>query len=102
WQFNQGLMELEFWAIPKNSPNAETALRFISKSLDREQQAAFVNAIAYGPTNLDALSLVSQKIIPVLPSSDAVLPKQVVVNAEWWAENESRISALWEEWKQKK
>jgi len=101
WQFDQGLMEVEFWAVPKNSHNKETAFDFISFSLDAERQAAFDNTIAYGPTNKAALPFLRAEILAAIPSSRDTLPSQVPVNAEWWAANESKVSAQWDQWLQK-
>lgn len=101
WQFNLGLMEVEFWAVPKNSQNKEAAFDFISLSLDADRQAAFANTIAYGPTNKAALPLVRAEILAAIPSSPDALPNQVPVNAEWWAANESKVSAQWDQWLQK-
>jgi len=102
WQFNQGLMEVEFWAVPKNSLNADAAFDFISFSLDAERQASFANTIAYGPTNKAALPMVRAEILAAIPSSPGALPNQVPVNAEWWAANESKVSAQWDQWLQKR
>jgi putative spermidine/putrescine transport system substrate-binding protein len=101
WQFNQGLMEVEFWAVPKNSQNKDAAFEFISFSLEAGRQAAFANAIAYGPTNKAALPSVHVEVLTAIPSSPAALPNQIPVNAEWWAANESKVSAQWDQWLQK-
>jgi len=101
WQFNQGLMEVEFWAVPKNSHNQQAAFDFISFSLDAERQAAFVNSIAYGPTNIGAIQAVRTEILPAIPSSKENLSSQIMVNAEWWATNESKVSVQWDDWLQK-
>jgi putative spermidine/putrescine transport system substrate-binding protein len=101
WQFNQGLMEVEFWAVPKNSQNKQAAFDFINFSLDAERQAVFVNTIAYGPTNSAALRWVRADVLSAIPSSRDALPNQVLVNAEWWAANESKVSAQWDQWLQK-
>jgi len=100
WSFNQGLMETEFWAVPKNSTHKDEAFRFIAFSLDAERQAAFVNSTAYGPTNLSALPLVHADVMSAIPSSKTILPTQVPVNPDWWAQNESRVSVLWDQWRQ--
>lgn len=99
WSWNQGLMETEYWAIPKNTSHPREALDFIAFSLATPQQAFFANEIAYGPTNLDALPLVKKKILEALPNSEKALPLQIPVNSQWWAENEASVGARWERWK---
>ena len=96
--FRQGLMEVEYWAVPRNAPNREAAFHFIAFSLQANRQAAFSNEIAYGPTNPDALAFISNEVKDALPTAASVLPSQIPVNAEWWAENEAQVSARWEQW----
>jgi putative spermidine/putrescine transport system substrate-binding protein len=102
WQFDQGLMEVEFWAVPKNSPHKSAAFEFIEFSLQPDRQADFANTIAYGPTNRAALANIRPDILSAIPSSREALPNQIAVNAEWWAANESKLSAQWQEWLQKR
>jgi putative spermidine/putrescine transport system substrate-binding protein len=101
WQVNQGLMETEFWAVPKNSAHQEAAFDFIAFSLESERQAEFANMIAYGPTNTAALAKVRPDILSAIPTSRDALPSQIMVDADWWAANESKVSAQWQEWLQK-
>lgn len=96
WTMSQGLFELEFWAVPKNSAHKKEAFQFIRYSLEKQQQADFSNAIAYAPTNTESISLISPEVKSSLPSGDG---DQVIVDAEWWAANEDKVSARWETWK---
>lgn len=98
WVMNGGLMELEFWAIPKNAPHPKRALAYVKSTLRAERQAKFASTIAYGPTNLDASKSISAEILAALPTAPATLPSQVAVDAEWWAANEAKVSARWERW----
>ncbi len=98
WSWNHGLMETEYWAVPKNTRHAKEAMQFIAFALRKEQQSAFANEIAYGPTNLDAVALVKPEILRALPNSIEALPLQVAVNSAWWAKNEARVGAMWERW----
>lgn len=97
WTFNGGLYEYEYWAVPKNAPHPELAFRFICFSLEKDTQANFANEIAYLPTNLDAMSLISPNVRSAMPGS---LDKQgeAIIDAEWWAQNEGRVGARWERW----
>lgn len=98
WTLNQGLMETEFWVVPKNASNPDLAFAFIRFSLQAPEQAQFSNQIAYGPTNLDAVPNVSKDIMAALPNSPAALSLQIPVNFDWWASNQSTIEAEWEQW----
>ena len=98
WSWKQGLMETEYWAVPRNAPHPDEAIEFIKFALQSPQQAAFANAIAYGPTNLGALPAIRDDIKTALPNSVTALPDQIPVNTAWWAENEAAVGARWEKW----
>lgn len=98
WSWNQGLMEMESWGVPMNSQHVDAAMRFIAFSVTASAQAAFTNAIAYGPTNKDALQQVKHEVIKALPNSDDALSLQVPVDPGWWAENEKVVSTRWQKW----
>jgi putative spermidine/putrescine transport system substrate-binding protein len=102
WSWRNGLMETEYWAIPKNAKNPEEAEKFIAFSLQARQQANFANEIAYGPTNLDALPFVTAEITRAVPNSPEALPTQIPVDADWWAQNEAAVNARWEQWQNRR
>lgn len=102
WSWNQGLMETEYWVVPKNAPHPEEAVRFIAFALREAQQATFSNEIAYGPTNLGALPHISTEITQAVPNSPEALPKQIPVDPDWWAANEAAVNARWERWQNRR
>lgn len=97
WEISNGLLEIEYWVVPKNSTNKQVAFDFIRFSLQSAPQAEFSNTIAYIPTNSEALLSINSEVKSAIPdinhSSD-----QIIVNAEWWAENQAKVSARWEGW----
>lgn len=97
WSMTQGLLEFEFWAVPRNARNPELAFDFIRFSLEREQQAAFANRIAYIPTNQDARPLISETIRAAVPDTSPA-GGQIAVDAAWWAEHEAEVAARWQQW----
>lgn len=97
WTFKGSLYEYEFWAVPINAPHPKQAFRFIRFSLEKDAQANFANQIAYLPTNLDAMSLISPNVRSAMPGvSDK--QEEVIVDAEWWAQNEGPVGARWMRW----
>jgi putative spermidine/putrescine transport system substrate-binding protein len=94
---NQGLLETEYWAVPKNVVNPELAFQFIRFSLEVKQQAAFANTIAYIPTNRDAEPLIARAVKAAVPDTE-LGGGQIDVNAEWWAQHEAEAAARWQQW----
>ncbi|MEA2906297.1 MAG: putative spermidine/putrescine transport system substrate-binding protein [Alphaproteobacteria bacterium] len=97
WSMNQGLLETEYWAVPKNVVNPELAFQFIRFSLEVKQQAAFANTIAYIPTNRDAEPLIARAVKAAVPDTE-LGGGQIDVNAEWWAQHEAEAAARWQQW----
>ncbi|MDP2433153.1 MAG: ABC transporter substrate-binding protein [Pseudomonadota bacterium] len=97
WTFKSGLYEYEYWAVPKNAPHPDLAFRFIRFSLEKDAQADFANQIAYLPTNLDAMPLISPNVRSAMPGGSDK-QDEVIVDAEWWAQNEGQVGARWERW----
>lgn len=98
WTTHGGLLEVEYWVVPKNSPNVGEAMKFIRHSLMKKQQAAFSNQIAYAPVNLSAMTDITENVREALPDLGKPELGQGVVNAEWWSTNEAEVSARWEAW----
>lgn len=84
FQWDQSLLQYDYWVAMRNSPNAENAMKFLAFISKPEQQAAFVNAIGYGPINDDTYKLLDAKMLPDLPGSPDNLKKQVLQNYDWW------------------
>jgi len=97
WSMNQGLLEVEYWAVLRNSANPQKAFEFIRYSLGAQPQANFANRIAYIPTNIDAQPLVSAAVRTGVPDTGPS-GRQISVNSDWWAQNEARVAARWQQW----
>lgn len=103
--YNQGKRFLDYWVIPRGAPHEANAQRFIEFATRARQQAAFVQRIAYGPTNLGALQLVSPELARRLPSHSDNMKQQFALDAGWYAQvgpdgvsNLERVIARWNEW----
>jgi putative spermidine/putrescine transport system substrate-binding protein len=97
WSWNQGLMETEYWAVPKNT-----------KHCSRGDEVFWL--LPFAPSSSRCLQTrlptvrpiwrrcasSGQKSCRLLPNSEKALPFQIPVNSAWWAENEARVGALWE------
>ena len=52
-----GIYDLDYWVMPKGTPNKDAALKFIAMASSPEAQATYAKNISYGPTNNEALAL---------------------------------------------
>ncbi|MDC3379544.1 ABC transporter substrate-binding protein [Planctomycetota bacterium] len=99
YTWNQGLMDCEWWVIPKGAPNAERAREFIRFALSPEAQANQPQHIAYGPTNKLAIAQLSEEVLANLPTAPQNLAVQTRLDAQWWAEHEAEVTERWSLWK---
>lgn len=84
FEWDQSLIQTQFWGVVKNSPNRENAMKFIAFASRAEGQAVAANLVGYGPTNQNAFADIKPELLPWLPGSPQNLPKQVLQNYDWW------------------
>lgn len=84
--------------IPKGAPNEEAAQEFIKFASEPEQSAGFAAAAAIGPANTEA----EAKLEPLQEEVNVFSPEhekdQVLVDANWWAENLEPTVEAWTDW----
>jgi putative spermidine/putrescine transport system substrate-binding protein len=97
-EWNQGMLNSDWWVVPKSSKNKKLAMEFIAFALDPNAQAAFTRYIPYSPSNPAAEKLIPADRLKDLPGSDANRSKQFLVNTKWWAENQDEVMTRWNEW----
>ncbi|WP_283805584.1 extracellular solute-binding protein [Bradyrhizobium tropiciagri] len=95
----------DHWAIPKGSPSAQKAQRFIEFATRAERQAAFAQIYPEGPTNRNAFRLLSEQLARKLPSHPHYMASSVVMNGQWYGQraadgktNSDRLRERWNEW----
>jgi putative spermidine/putrescine transport system substrate-binding protein len=100
--FNQGFFMINYWAVVKDTPNKNMAMKFLNSICDPERQAVWSGIIKYSCTN--------PKFIQYLPPAEqrdhAVhadnLKVQVPVTddkvIDWLAKNDSMITEKWNAW----
>jgi putative spermidine/putrescine transport system substrate-binding protein len=106
YEWNQGKLRLDFWAIPKGAKNVGDAMRFIDFALAPERQAEQVKIYPGGPTNAKAYDFIAKELLAELPSSPENLKKQYRFNDEYWLapfgnagkSNQDVINERWNAW----
>lgn len=98
YHFNQSLFVSDAWVIPKGSSNKKAAMEFIAFASQAETQAAYSEAIPYGPVNKEALKLIGEKRLPDIPSSEQNFQLGVLQDFDWWAENGEKVGSRFNNW----
>lgn len=99
YSWEGGALELDYWVIPRGSRNTDAASRFILFASLPYTMATQAELIGYGPVNLTALTFISDKTKPHLPTYAPNRTLSFVVDARWWSAHEEEIKARWIGWK---
>jgi putative spermidine/putrescine transport system substrate-binding protein len=97
-EWNEAALQVQFWGIMKGARNLENAQRFIEFACQPQIQASHASLIPYGPTNRQAFKHIKGDLAARLPSSPEHKPKAFLHNAQWWADNRSKVSERWSQW----
>ena len=97
-EWNEAMLQSQYWAPMKGSRNAENAQRFIDFACQPELQANLAKMIPYGPTNRQAFKSIPASLAAQLPSSPENRQKAFVQNGKWWADNRPMVSERWSQW----
>jgi putative spermidine/putrescine transport system substrate-binding protein len=97
-EWNEAMLQTQYWAILKGAKNLENAQRFIEFACQPEIQASHAKQIPYGPTNRQAFKSIPADIAARLPSSPEQKAKAFLQNGKWWADNRAMVSERWSQW----
>ena len=97
--YNQALLDYDCFAIPKGSPNKDTAMKFLAEISKAEYQANLPLYITYGPTNKAAYDLgtIDEATAKALPSHPDNAVLQLPVSLEWYAKWETIAAEMYQE-----
>ena len=88
FEWNQGLMEVNYWVIVGNSANYRAAMEFIKFTTRAEVQAAMSELQPLGPSNREAFKFLSEARAQQLPTYPENLERQIFIDASFWAEKD--------------
>jgi putative spermidine/putrescine transport system substrate-binding protein len=97
-EWNEAMLQTQFWSILKGAKNLENAQRFIEFACQPEIQASHAKHIPYGPTNRQAFKGIPADVAARLPSSPEHKAKAFLQNGKWWADNRAMVSERWSQW----
>jgi putative spermidine/putrescine transport system substrate-binding protein len=93
-----GIYDLDYWVIPKGTPNKDLAYKFIAMASTPAAQAEYAKLISYGPTNTKALGMLDAKVLGMLPSSPANSRDALQFNIKFWADQGEALEKRFAAW----
>lgn len=92
------IFDVDFWTIPKGSPNRDLAMRFIAFASDPDRQADYARLISYGPTHTKTLSKLDAKVLANLPSAPANAKDALRFDFRFWADQGEVLEKRFAAW----
>jgi putative spermidine/putrescine transport system substrate-binding protein len=99
--WKQGMMTVDWLAVPKGAKNKANAMKLINFMNKPELQAELARAAGIGPANAKALDLLSSADRENMPAYHFQKGNMVRFGDAWWAENLSKMEERWNAWKLK-
>jgi putative spermidine/putrescine transport system substrate-binding protein len=96
--WKDGLLGMDGWAIPRGTPRADLARKFVRFCADPKRMAAWTEILAYGPTNLQAYQHIDKKRAALLPTHPDHVKQMRVQDAQWYAKNLSKLNERFRSW----
>lgn len=102
------VLEEEWLVILSGSPNKTAAMDFVRFAAAPMQQALQSKYIGYGPMRKSAYDIIAsnepwyhngRSVMEYLESRPEVLPRSIIANPDWWAENSERLQSRFDAWR---
>lgn len=97
-QWNQNQVLVQSYGIPKNTKNADAALKFIDYSLSAEVQSRWFSAYQAIPVNRKAYTNTSKLLIDPATGTPWTISKGFMNDIHWWSKNRAKVNAMWSNW----
>lgn len=97
-------MDLDMFAIPKDSPNPEAAMEYLKFATDTKRLADQAKYIAYGPSRKSSAALVGlyqdgeTEMGPHMPTKPEHMETAVMDDPEFWADHDAELSERFNAW----
>jgi putative spermidine/putrescine transport system substrate-binding protein len=96
--WSQSIYEMDYYVIPKGSPNKAAAEKFLAYMVSPDAQAAFSKQIAYGPVNREALKKLDKKTLDALPNSAQNGKEAISGNFQFWVDQGDALEQRFTAW----
>ncbi|WP_298722264.1 ABC transporter substrate-binding protein [uncultured Ferrovibrio sp.] len=94
--WHHALVQYDYWVVPRNSPNAENAMKFLAFVSRAKPQADFANLMAFGPVNTKAYAYIKPDLAEWLPGSPKTAAQSIYQDYRWWSEQGPDGKTNWE------
>ncbi|MFC5473203.1 ABC transporter substrate-binding protein [Paraherbaspirillum soli] len=92
------IYNLDYWVIPKGTPNKAQAEKFIAFASTPDSQKNYASTISYGPVNNNALKLLDAKTLANLPTSTANARDALQLSLPFWADHGEELEQRFAAW----
>jgi putative spermidine/putrescine transport system substrate-binding protein len=103
--WNQAILQVDYWAIPRGATNVPAAQRFIEFACRPDRQAEFATLISYAPSLPAAYDLIPKERRGVLVTAPEHKDQIVQFDPEFWASKNAEgktmndvAGELWQKW----
>lgn len=96
--WNGSIYDLDYWAIPKGSPNKAQAMQYIAYTLSSKPQQDYAKHIAYGPVNETAIKALDEKTLENLPNSPKNGKTAIQENLTFWTDHGDELEQRFASW----
>ena len=97
-EWNQGLIKLSAYGIPKGAPHSCWAQQYLAVMTDPKRQAVYAEEIGYPGLSLDSPQYVNEKLAKNLPTYPDNISKQVWTDTVWWRDHGQEVHERWNKW----
>ena len=98
YNLDQTLYASDSWVVPKGVKDKKKSMEFVAFAIEAKQQYEFSKLLPFGPVNKKAVAMMDSAQLARSPSAPAVLAKGVIMNFDWWAENNQKVSEEFNNW----
>jgi putative spermidine/putrescine transport system substrate-binding protein len=96
--WNQGMLDMTYYAVPKGSKNKEDAMRFIAFATQAKPQAELMKLQPGGPVNRKAFDFLTPEESQVLSTYKPNADQQWVLNPQYWEQKGKSGRNLYQEY----
>jgi len=99
--FNEGLLDIAWYVVPKGAPLAEkrAAMLLLHDWTDPARQAEYAKAVYYTGSSPNLAPLLPKDKLHMFPTTPENKTRQVLANGKWWFENADLVEKRWQQWK---
>lgn len=99
--WNGSIYDLDYWAIPKGTPNKALAEKYIAYTLSTKPQQDYAQHISYGPASVAAIKSLDAKTLAKLPNSPTNGKNAVLQDIGFWTDHSDELEQRFAAWASK-